>query len=83
MFHEGPPGPQPTWKRPVYLIASTIFGGLVGVVLTLLLGALNLHFALIGSPRLAVFFYALRAAGAIGGFFIGRIWWQIVYVERR
>lgn len=83
MFRQPPPGPQPVWKRPVYLMASAILGGLLGFLLTLILGGLNLEFALISSPRLVLVFYAIDIIGLISGFFVGRLWWRLVYIERR
>ncbi len=35
------------------------------------------------SPLPAYLYWILVYAGAIGGFFLGLRWWQIVYVEKR
>jgi len=86
MFLSTPGKPTKT-KNKIYLLAST----LLGIFLTLLICAslelnylnwmmkkeltanLNADYALIGICLII---------GAVGGFFVGGIWWRKLYVER-
>ena len=40
-------------------------------------------FGMIYSPLPVYLFWTLIFVGAVGGFFLGLTWWQIVYVEHR
>lgn len=99
MFRTPPPGPQPRWKRPVYLACSTLLGIILSYAVHAILefallldaqrnGTENLlrwttHFG-IGPCALPVWLqYGLLALGIIGGFLTGRVWWRWVYVERK
>ena len=78
-------------KRAVYLFASTILGVLLSFIAHGLIEINYLRQAesqgkivpFYGSctlkPELQI---ALLALGMIGGFFLGRFWWQKIYVER-
>lgn len=91
------PGPQPTWKRPVYLSLATLLGLIIsfGFHAVIELWYLSYaqshnlaihwtqHFGL-GSCSLPTWVqYGLPVLGLVGGFLLGRTWWQWVYVERR
>jgi len=97
MFRTPPPGPQPQWKRPLYLVLTTLLGVMLsyGVHSVLELAYLwnaerndvlvnwTQHFG-VGACALPEWLqYGVLALGLIGGFLIGRIWWRWVYVERK
>lgn len=97
MFQRIPPGPQPAWKRPLYLGLTTLLGVMVSYVLHAVVEVWYLSAAetrgwdvrwtkhlglgLCALPVAAQ--YGLLATGLIGGFLMGRVWWRWVYVERR
>lgn len=96
MFHFPAPGPQPTWKRPVYLVCSTVLYVILSFGLHAIIEQwlLNSRLADHQTIRWYSFFggqcalppvlsYGLLALGLISGPLIGRIWWRWVYVERR
>lgn len=88
---------EPHWKHSVYVTAATVLGLLVSLLAHVLLEMQYLHradmqgvsvtwtrffgFGLCALPPLIQ--YGLVVIGLAGGFFIGRVWWQFVYVERR
>lgn len=41
------------------------------------------HWGVFGCALPPVVQYILLAGGVIGGYFLGRFWWRIVYVEKR
>lgn len=97
MFRQPPPGPQPRWKRPLYLALTTLLGlitsyGIHAVVELWYLRYLeqsgrlivwHQHFVL-GLCALPDFVqYGLLVLGLIGGWLLGRVWWRWVYIERR
>ncbi len=95
MFRQPPPGPQPPWKRPVYLTLSAVLGILISYGFHVLIELWWLwrtlpsdlvwrsHFGL-GSCALAAWLdYSLLLSGTVGGLVIGRMWWRWVYIERR
>lgn len=90
MFHLTPPKPTPA-KKVAYLILTTI----LGILLTFLIyafaeikylewSAQNNHSVVwYGSCILhPVFRIGLLFVGAIGGFFLGKVWWRKVYIEQ-
>lgn len=86
---------QPAWKRPLYLALTTMLGiitsfGLHAVAELWYLSyadarhwtirwTLMFGFALCSLPWYVQ--YGLLTLGIVGGFLIGRVWWQLVYVE--
>lgn len=90
MFHTTPPTPTKS-KRVVYLVASTILGSLLGFILYDLVQILHIYLLLKFNLSLTAYqdkplwpflhdvFFVL---GAVGGFFLGKFWWQKVYVEQ-
>lgn len=84
MFHFPAAGPQPTWKRPVYLATTIVLWMLLGVFVQIILLVFvdrdeqSSTFSITTWWRLA-----LVIAFGILGYFIGRLWWRLVYVERR
>lgn len=97
MVRRIPLGPQPPWKRPLYLALTTLLGVMVSYVLHALIevGYLSaaetrgwdvrwtMHLGLGLCSLPVVVQYTLLVAGLLGGFLIGRVWWRWVYVERR
>lgn len=85
------------WKRPIYLVLTTALGILLSMIAhaALEIEYLNwsertgraIHwtkFFGVGWCALpSVIQYGLVAAGAVGGFLVGRVWWRWVYVEGR
>ncbi len=82
---------MPGLKRAVYLFASTVLGVILSFIAH---GIIEINYLqqaesqgkivpFYGSctlkPELQI---ALLAFGAVGGFFLGRFWWQKVYDER-
>lgn len=95
MFRQPPPGPQPVWKRPVYLVGATLLGVITSYGLHSIIEAIYLaqsdpatiiwrtHLGL-GLCALPDWLqYGLLLGGLIGGYMTGRIWWRWVYIERR
>lgn len=91
MLHHKPPTPTKL-KHIVYLCASTVLGVLlsiivhVGVETQYILWSWSrghmLHWY--GSCALhPVIQVVLPIAGAVGGYFLGRFWWRIIYIEKR
>lgn len=70
--------PPPVWKRPVYLVCSMVLWGLIGFVVQLFIAvsstAANLN---------TVILWMVVVVGAVVGYFIGQLWYRIVYVEGR
>jgi hypothetical protein len=92
MFHSTPPVPTKA-KHVIYLLATTILGVLLlGLLGHILVESLYLRWAsdtnhiiiwYEGCALHPVLQYGLLVIGAVGGFFIGRLWWRIVYVEQK
>lgn len=85
------PGNPSRLKRAAYLFFSTILGILLSLIAYAFIEIGYLRWA--GSQNLVVSFYGncalpltMRGAflvfGAVGGFFLGRVWWRKVYIER-
>lgn len=97
MFRHVPPGPQPGWKRPLYLALTTLLGLIVSFGLHAVIELWYLWYAQgrgwvihwtnpfgVGLCALPVWLqYALPVLGLVVGFLVGRVWWRWVYVERR
>ncbi len=90
MFFNNPENPTKL-KKSVYLFASTILGVLLSFIAHALIEINYLRWA--EKHNYAVTFYGgcalpwalqigLLLAGIVGGFLLGRWWWQKVYVER-
>lgn len=86
MFHRPAAGPQPSWKRPVYLITTSVLGLLMVLLAQILWLTLVDDKNLAPTSWLGVSFslqIIVLVIGVIGGFLVGRIWWQWVYIDRR
>ncbi|MFA6375861.1 MAG: hypothetical protein WCX69_00465 [Candidatus Paceibacterota bacterium] len=78
-------------KKIIYLTASVILGILLSLIFHGLVEMAYLNWA-VNNGRVVEFYggcglwpglqIAILAAGAIGGFFLGRLWWRIIYVDR-
>ncbi len=84
-------------KRTFYIVLATLLGVIVSYGVHAVVELVYLdwaqdagrsivwtkHFG-VGSCALPPWFqYGLLAAGIIGGFLVGRVWWRWVYVEHR
>lgn len=78
-------------KKVIYLFSSTILGILLSLLAHAFIEMGYLRWA--ENQNLIVVFYngcallpilqiVLLAVGAISGFFMGRFWWQKIYVEK-
>ena len=78
-------------KHVAYIICSTILGLLLSLNAHALIEISYLSWA--ERHGVAVHFYGdcalhpalqyiIWALGAVGGFFLGRVWWRLVYVDR-
>lgn len=85
------PGQPTRLKKVVYLSASVVLGLLLSVIAHALIEINYLHWVF--SQGRAARFYgncalppalqvALLILGVVGGFLLGRFWWQKVYVDR-
>ncbi len=96
MFSHTPPNPTPT-KKVIYLISWTVLGALLGILARILLELRYLnwiqHSNWAQENSTAIIFYngsvlhpalgaGLFIAGALLGFFLGRFFWQKIYVEQ-
>ncbi|MFA6587549.1 MAG: hypothetical protein WCT08_00600 [Patescibacteria group bacterium] len=91
MFHITPPKPTKA-KHIIYLISTTILGILLSLLAHVGLESWYLHWAQ-DNNHLVVWYggcalpwevqVALPILGALFGFWLGRIWWRIVYVEQK
>lgn len=86
-----PPGEPTRVKKAVYLFASTILGVLLSFIahglieISYLNWAISRHQVVVfygGCALLPVFQTGILAVGIVGGFFLGRFWWQKIYVEK-
>lgn len=91
MFFSAPPNPTKT-KHVVYLTVTTVLGILLSVLIHVGIEAAYLAWA--ESTGRVVHWYgscalhpiiqvSLVILGALGGFFLGKYWWRLVYVERK
>jgi len=71
-------------KRIVYLIVSTVLGFLLGFIAYALIeiGYWDAVGGQGNSDSLYVLETIFLTVGAIGGFFLGRFWWRMVYIDR-
>lgn len=95
MFRQPPPGPQPTWKRPIYLACSTLLGVITSYGLHSIIESMYLRQADPASITWQTPFglgacalpnwlnLGLLGLGLVGGFLTGRVWWRLVYIEGR
>lgn len=85
------PGQPTRLKKAVYLIAATFLGVLLSFIVHAMIEIKYLNLAL--SRGVAVPFYGgcalppvlsfgLLFFGVVGGFFLGRLWWRMIYVDR-
>ncbi len=84
-------------KKVLYVVLTVFLGKLFGLLAFELItaGFVNMLeknalqveyvqiFGMIYSPLPAYLFWSFILVGAVGGFFLGLTWWQIVYVEHR
>jgi len=78
-------------KNSIYLMASIVLGLLLSLNLHVLIEVNYLKY-LSAQGRIAVFYGGcalppvvqgiLLLLGILGGFFLGRFWWRIIYIER-
>lgn len=80
------PGEASSWKKAIYLIASTILGILLGVIAA---GLVEIRYLSLapnsfndGYARLQILQGIILILGATSGFFVGKFWWRKIYVER-
>jgi hypothetical protein len=85
------------YKKTIYLCASTFLGILLSYIVHAAVEIMYLNHALasgqsvkwyshfgLGSCALPPYIqYGLLAAGIVGGYWLGRWWWRIVYIEKR
>jgi len=90
MFTGSPKNPTKL-KYTIYLIASTILGILLSFIAHAVIEINYLNWA--QKQGIAVTFYngcallpsvqiSLLLLGTIGGFFLGRLWWHKIYIEK-
>lgn len=86
-----PPGKPGKMKKAVYLFASTILGVILSFIAHGLIEIGYLKWAESqgrtvpfygGCALLPVVQIGILAAGLVGGFFLGRFWWEKIYIER-
>jgi len=82
-------------KKAIYLIASSFLGLLLSIIAHALIEINYLKFtdpnkvvwaSILGNGNCALPFYfqiGLPLLGIIGGYFLGRFWWRVVYIEKR
>ena len=86
MFHRTPPTPTKA-KHAVYLVSATILGVILSYVVHAIIETWYLNSIETGKvtwywrcslhPIIQI---GLPILGAIGGFFLGRFWWKIIYI---
>lgn len=91
MLFNAPSNPTTT-KHVIYLAASTLLGVLLSIIVHIIAETLYLNWAAAHDKAITwhwhcalhpVMQISLLMLGAVGGFAIGRIWWQWVYIDRR
>lgn len=85
MFRAPSPNPQPHWKRPIYLFSTAILGAMLAVLGEIMWSVFADTTVSLSGPliRFDALSIILVVVVAVGGFFVGRVWWQMVYIERR
>ncbi|MFH0853545.1 MAG: hypothetical protein V1853_04010 [bacterium] len=88
MFHRTRPIPTKS-KHVVYLISATVLGVILSCIVHAIIETLYLNSVKAGEitryqgcslhPVIQV---GLPILGAVGGLFLGRFWWKIVYIEQ-
>ncbi len=90
MFLHANPNPTPA-KHVIYLISTTVMGVLLSFLTHAGIETLYLQWA--EQTGHVVTWYSgcalhpfiqvgLVLAGAVGGFFLGKMWWRMVYIDR-
>lgn len=69
---------QPRWKRPVYLLCSMVLWGLIGFMVQIFI-AISSDVKNLNTMML----WVVVAVGAIIGYFIGCVWYRMIYIEGR
>ncbi|MFH1236314.1 MAG: hypothetical protein V1685_05255 [Parcubacteria group bacterium] len=98
MFLHANPNPTPA-KRVVYLFSSVILGILLSLITHAVIESLYISSALENGDTITWYTafgvlegacalhpaiqWGLLVLGAVGGYFLGRFWWRLVYIERR
>lgn len=91
MFFRARPNPTKS-KHVIYLASATLLGVLLSVIVHVIVEAIYLQWAdqankivtwYGGCSLHPVIQVGLVVLGAVGGFFLGRMWWQYVYIDRR
>lgn len=72
------PIPQPDWKKPVYILSSMILWALVSVCMQIYFAVLNDLLNIIN-----VWFWVCIGIGLVAGYFIGQLWYRVVYIDGR
>lgn len=90
MYFNSPKNPTKL-KHAVYLLASIVLGLLLSIIAHAVIEISYLSWA--QKQGITVIFYngcallpiiqiGFLLLGAIGGFFLGRFWWRLVYIEK-
>lgn len=91
MFLTAPPNPTKA-KHVVYIVVTIVLGVFISYLIHAGIEAIYLAWA--DSTGRLVHWYGscalhpvlqvgLVVSGAVGGFFLGKYWWRLVYVERK
>ncbi|MBP6859910.1 MAG: hypothetical protein KBC69_04840 [Candidatus Magasanikbacteria bacterium] len=90
LFHKTPPTPTPT-KKIIYLISWVVLGALLGFLAYIFIEIKYISWIVAHDTTIVSFndkviwpllHFGLLLLGAIGGYFLGRMWWRKVYIEK-
>src|SRR3989339_2166218 len=96
MFYQPKNLTPPPAKKIIYIAAATLLGVFLSLLLHTLIESLYLDWALQHGATITWYSvfnqgqcalppsaqYGLLILGAIGGFFLGRLWWRLLYVDK-